>query len=238
MFQHVLAKVRGEFRRLKEKVGHWPGVHWTGLDLPTCLRSYEIIVFGGCELCKCRKGWCELLALPGRSKRWEKFTTWSKSQLLANSFVLALAPFFFSLFSVWTPLPLSCPAAFHCCKCWSRGHSGCCRPGWTLKGSRSLFFKLLFTGHSFKVSFRNVFLLVVTSTLFEVALGHRRLQGPFWFLARLGFFNLPHDAVPLRFWWCFFVWFCFGWVFSFCYKGICMDHPCIQLFPIPRRYYA
>ena len=44
-----------------------------------------------------------------------------------------------------------------------------------------------------------VFLLVVTSTLFEVALGHRRLQGPFWFLARLGFFNLPHDAVPWRF---------------------------------------
>ena len=66
---------------------------------------------------------------------------------------------------------------------------------------KSFFLKLLFTGHSFKVSFsfRNVFLLVVTSTLFEVALGHRRLQGPFWFLARLGFFNLPLDAVPLRF---------------------------------------
>ena len=88
-------------------------------------------------------------------------TTWSTSQLLANSFVLALAPFFFSLFSVWTPLPLSCPAAFpaafHCCKCWSRGPSGCCRPGWTLKGSRSLFLKLLFTGRSFKVSFRKCF---------------------------------------------------------------------------------
>ena len=47
---------------------------------------------------------------------------------------------------------------------------------------KSFFLKLLFTGHSFKVSFsfRNVFLLVVTSTLFEVALGHRRLQGPFF----------------------------------------------------------
>ena len=68
------------------------------------------------------------------------------------------------------------------------------------KGAEMSFFKLLFTGHSFKVSFRNVLgLLVVTSTLFQVALGHCRLPGPFRFLARLGFFNLPYDAVPWRF---------------------------------------
>ena len=65
---------------------------------------------------------------------------------------------------------------------------------------KSFFLKLLFTGQSFKVSFRNVLgLLVVTSTLFQVALGHCRLPGPFRFLARLGFFNLPYDAVPWRF---------------------------------------
>ena len=69
------------------------------------------------------------------------------------------------------------------------------------KGVEKLFFlKLLFTGQSFKVSFRNVLgLLVVPPTLFQVALGHCRLPGPFRFVARLGFFDLPYDAGPWRF---------------------------------------
>jgi len=89
----------------------------------------------------------------------------------------------------------------HLCSCRVQQHFIAANAGaeGPLGVEKSFFFKLLFTGHSFKVSFRNVFLLVVKSTLFAVALGHRRLQGPFWFLARLGFFNLPHDAVPWRF---------------------------------------
>ena len=81
------------------------------------------------------------------------------------------------------------------------------------------------SGQSFKVSFRNVLrVLVVPRTLFQVAFGHRALPGPFRFLARLGFFDVPHFAVPWRFWWCFVVWFCFGWGLLFLrYKGICME---------------
>ena len=60
--------------------------------------------------------------------------------------------------------------------------------------SRSLFLSCCLQDTAF---FRNVFLLVVTSTLFEVALGHRRLQGSFWFLARLGFFKVHWSLVTL-----------------------------------------
>ena len=48
------------------------------------------------------------------------------------------------------------------------------------KGVEKFFLKLLFTGQSFKVSFRNVLgLLVVPPTLFQVAFGHRASWGPF-----------------------------------------------------------
>ena len=107
------------------------------------------------------------------------------------------------------------------------------------KGVEKSFFKLLFTGHSFKVSFRNVFLLVVTSTLFEVALGHRRLQGPFFFLARLGFLTCRtmqclgvfDDAFLYG-----FVWLGLFFLLQGDMYGPSL-HPVVRI-SIPRRYYA
>ena len=63
------------------------------------------------------------------------------------------------------------------------------------KGVEKFFLKLLFTGQSFKVSFRNVLgLLVVPPTLFQVAFGHRAS----WALSFLGFGPIQrvHDMSP------------------------------------------
>jgi hypothetical protein len=98
------------------------------------------------------------------------------------------------------------------------------------KGVEKFFLKLLFTGQSFKVSFRNVLgLLVVPPTLFQVAFGHRAS----WALSVCGPAGLFRPAVcccALAFLMMLF-WLVLFWLgsFVFCYKGICMDHPCIQL---------
>ena len=99
---------------------------------------------------------------------------------MANSFVFALAPFFLFAFSMNT-FALIVSSSISLLQMLEPRALWMLQARVNFKGVEKSFFKLLFTGHSFKVSFRNVFLLVVTSTLFEVALGHRRLQGPFFF---------------------------------------------------------